>query len=172
MFTRILRIASTVLSSAAMLTLSGGCSSSETTPGRMTESHENSANHASRREATNYDRRDQPMNDAGHGTAQASFASSWGDTRSTPPANDPRITGIAPQSTQTSAVKPPLTPAETPARKIGSDEFWVAGHWLADASGFKWQAGRIERDRNGELFVSGGWHETASGWEFTPEYWR
>ena len=74
--------------------------------------------------------------------------------------------------TVVSADRPPLVKVETPSRKIGEDEFWVGGHWVAAATGFIWKEGRIERDRPGELFAAGGWAASSRGWEYTPEYWR
>lgn len=71
-----------------------------------------------------------------------------------------------------SAVEPPPTLVETPSRTPNGDEFWVGGHWLVDASGFAWQAGRIEQSRPDELYVTGYWAPTARGWEYTEEYWR
>jgi hypothetical protein len=71
-----------------------------------------------------------------------------------------------------STVEPPLTLVETPSRTPNGDEFWVGGHWFVGASGFSWQAGRIERDRPGKIFATGHWAPSDRGWEYTEEYWR
>jgi hypothetical protein len=76
------------------------------------------------------------------------------------------------QPSRISAVEPPLTLVETPSHTPSHDEFWVGGHWLADAGEFAWQAGRIEQYRPGSLYAPGRWTPTARGWEYTEEYWR
>ncbi len=68
--------------------------------------------------------------------------------------------------------EPPPLPAETPAREMNAGEFWVGGNWIADAGGFSWVPGRIERERPGSLFCSAGWVDSPDGWAFTPERWR
>ena len=68
--------------------------------------------------------------------------------------------------------EPPLTMAELPSHEPREGEFWVAGYWVWDGNDYKWQPGRIERDRLGLLFVPANWVKTERGFEFTPEYWR
>lgn len=183
MHTKILGLTATLLSSAALLTLSAGCSSAQSSPTRMTHTRHDATVAASRHETRSYvrqnrsDRRDEQR--TVHSTAAdsqiRSDSSSPANDQQTAPAADPMATTAASQNdrvTVVSADQPPLLKIETPSRTISEDEFWVGGHWIVASSGFSWQEGRIESDRPGKLFAPAGWAASPRGWEFTPEYWR
>lgn len=67
---------------------------------------------------------------------------------------------------------PPLLQVETPSHEPREGEFWVAGLWRGESGDYVWQAGRIEQERTGQLFVPAHWAPSSRGWEYTPEYWR
>ena len=68
--------------------------------------------------------------------------------------------------------EPPLTRLETPSHEPRNGEFWVAGLWRGESGDYVWQAGHIEQDRAGQLYVPANWVASSRGWEYTPEYWR
>ncbi len=186
MFTKFLRMTSALLPTAACLTLSSGCASTDKST-RTNESRRNTTYVASRSETPLYPPRQQSVNDTSYSTRQSYDSNMQTHTVAAPSVADQTRAhaaesrygpGLATAESQqshvtvVSAKEPPLTRVETPSHTPGREEFWVGGHWVADASGFSWQPGRIEQLRPGELFVAGGWQNSPQGWEFTPEYWR
>jgi len=183
MYTKILGLTATLLSSAALLSLSAGCSSGQSSPPRMTHSRHDSATVASRHETRSYvrqnrsDRRDEraTAHPAAANSQVRSDSGSAADDYQTAPAAAPTMATAASQAdrvTVVSADQPPLMKIETPSRAIGEDEFWVAGHWVVASDGFSWHEGHVERNRPGRLYAPAGWAASPRGWEFTPEYWR
>lgn len=198
-FTKTIRIMTTLLSVSALLVLAIGCSSSSDKQQRMTESRHNTMVVASHQEPYSYDNQrtysssnDQQYrssNSDNYRTIQVSETTAQARSEPIYIGNGPQYahayatssneTGIQTAAEQrdrvsyVSAEKPPLTLAETPSHTPGTDEFWVGGHWVAGSNGFTWKPGYIERNRPGMLFVGGGWAAAPNGgWEFTPAYWR
>jgi hypothetical protein len=195
MFTKSLATTATILASAAALTLLSGCSSGHEKPTRVSQSRHHRAYDANRSESRDdhrYDRenrdrdydRDRRSSDddfyqpvgapVAYSEDRAELGSPAGTEQLGQDADTQSENGEtrANRVTVISAEEPPLTKLETPSRTIRGDEFWIAGHWIADPNGFTWHDGRIEQDRTGELFVDGGWAASPRGWEYTPEYWR
>jgi hypothetical protein len=183
MYTKILGFTATLLSSAALLAFSGGCSSAHSPPMRMTHSGHDPASVTPRSESRSYDRQN-PSNRRDDGRRMhAADADSQNRLDSESPANDHRYTPAPDRMATTvashndrvtvvSTEQPPLQKLETPLHPINyQDEFWVGGHWVMATSGFSWEAGRIERYRPGSLFGPATWAPSQRGWEFTPEYW-
>jgi hypothetical protein len=156
-----------------MLAVSGGCSSSSRGPEPITESRRETPVVAAEAETRDQDR-GYAIN--GDRTAETSMNRSDGKTvRTATPATDTGVAGAAEQHgrvTMVSSQPPPLTRAEIPSHEPRDGEFWVAGQWRGESGQYVWQAGRIERDRPGQLFVPANWVPSPRGWEYSPEYWR
>lgn len=195
MFTKRLATTTTILASAAALTLLSGCSSAHEKPTRVSQSRHHRASDANRSESRGDHRYDRESRDRDHDRDRRSSNDDFYQPVGLPvaysedraelgsPAGTEQLGQDADSKTENaetrndrvtviSAEEPPLTKLETPSRTIRGDEFWVAGHWIVDGRGFIWHDGRIEQDRPGELFVDGGWAASPRGWEYTPEYWR
>ena len=196
MFTKVLGI------TTALLAISSGCTSSESTPARTAQSRRDSTAVAARNETPLYPQQNPTMTSNGYHTngyqtnghhtngyhtMQPANTNSQVSSNSTMHVNDNQTaraadTGSRPglesaaerqgRVSMISAKEPPLTRVETPDHQPNQQNFWVSGHWVADANGFTWTEGHTESYRPNELFVAGGWAATPRGWEYTPSYWR
>ena len=173
----------TLLPSAALFALLGGCSSVRSTPSRVTYSQSETPVSVSRHETRSETLQDRRNASDEQRSAQSADADSPAGTASGRRVVDNRsipehrygsdtVESQRDRVTAVSVEPPPPLLIETPARTIREDEFWVGGHWISESTRFAWQAGRIESDRPGELFAPAGWANSSRGWLFTPEYWR
>lgn len=184
MLTRMSRITGALLPCGAMLAITAGCSSSMSRSEHMADSRRDTPSAAERHETRDPDRGNasdfsrtsetaeprSPMRMdsstivSDDRTVRAPVTTSGNDASTVDEQHD-RVTMVA-------SKEPPLSRMETPSHEPRNGEFWIAGLWRGESGDYVWQAGRIEQDRTGRLYVPGNWASAPRGWEYTPEYWR
>lgn len=180
MLTRSFRISGALLPCGAMLALTAGCSSTLSNNEGVSASGRNEPSTADRHEV-------HKSTDSFNGTprtaeprtpirADSSMTVSDDRTIGTPiaTAEDDNSTATEQRDRVTivTSKPPPPTRMETPLHEPRNGEFWVAGLWRGESGDYVWQAGRIEQDRTGQLYVPANWAASSRGWEYTPEFWR
>jgi hypothetical protein len=167
-----------------MLALTAGCSSTLSGTDRISDSRRDAPNNAQRNE-TRYpagaaaNERDRTVTTAEPSAPmRADSSMTISDNRSVPTpvatADNDNSTAAEQRDrvTVVTSTPPPLSRVETPSHEPRDGEFWIAGMWRGESGEYVWQAGRIDHDRSGQLYVPANWAASPRGWEYTPEFWR